>query len=34
LHAVFVGAARRDITDRWSFDSNQLLVELQYAFRY
>ena len=24
----------RDITDRWSFDSNQLLIKLQYAFRY
>ena len=24
----------RDLTDRWSFDSNQLLVKLQYAFRY
>jgi hypothetical protein len=24
----------RDLTDRWSFDSNQLLIKLQYAFRY
>ena len=24
----------RDFTDRWNFDSNQLLVKLQYAFRY
>ena len=24
----------RSITDRWQFDSNQLLVKLQYAFRY
>ena len=24
----------RDIADRWQLDSNQLLVKLQYAFRY
>jgi uncharacterized protein DUF5916 len=24
----------RDLTDRWNFDSNQLLIKLQYAFRY
>ncbi len=24
----------RDLTDRWQFDSNQLLVKYQYAFRY
>ena len=24
----------RDITDRWRFDSNQLLVKVQYSFRY
>jgi hypothetical protein len=24
----------RDVADRWNFDSNQLLIKLQYAFRY
>jgi hypothetical protein len=24
----------RDIQDRWQLDSNQLLIKLQYAFRY
>jgi hypothetical protein len=24
----------RELTDRWSFDSNQLLIKLQYAIRY
>ena len=24
----------RSVTDRWQFDSNQLLVKVQYAFRY
>jgi len=24
----------REITDRWQLDSNQVLVKLQYAFRY
>jgi hypothetical protein len=29
-----VHADLNDITDRWHFDSNQVLVKVQYSFRY